>query len=94
MSSYNYLKNLPVDYIKIDGAFVSPLLIDETCVVMVRAIGEIAQVMGLKTIAEFVENDEIRSKLGELGIDFVQGYGVGKPQPLSNFDRADMARAA
>lgn len=94
MSSYNYLRNLPVDFIKIDGAFVSPLMSDETCVVMVRAIGEIARVMGIKTIAEFVENDNIRSKLEQLDIDLVQGYGVGKPQELSSFSETTFARAA
>lgn len=94
MSSFTYLKNLPVDYVKIDGAFVSPLVSDETCVVMVRAIADIAHVMGLKTIAEFVENDEIHSKLVELGIDYVQGYGVGKPQALTDFEPAILVRAA
>ncbi len=94
MSSYNYLRNLPVDFVKIDGAFVSPLLTDETCVVMVKAIGDIARVMGIKSIAEFVENDEIRKKLGELGIDYVQGYGVGKPQQLANFEQVKYSRTA
>ena len=94
MSSFNYLKNMPVDFVKIDGAFVSPLMSDETCVVMVRAIGDIARVMGIKTIAEFVENDDIRNRLAELGIDYVQGYGIGKPQALSNFDQTAVRRAA
>lgn len=94
MSSFNYLKNLPVDYVKIDGAFVSPLMSDETCVVMVRAIGDVARVMGLKSIAEFVENDDIREKLGDLGIDYVQGFGVGMPQALTNFEQAVIKRAA
>lgn len=94
MSSFNYLKNMPVDYVKIDGAFVSPLMSDETCVVMVRAIGDIARVMGLKTIAEFVENDAIRQQLAELDIDYVQGYGVGMPQPLTNFQRSFARRTA
>jgi len=86
MSSFNYLKNLPVDYVKIDGAFVSPIMEDETSVVMVRAIADVARVMNIKTIAEFVETDQIRNKLGELEIDYVQGYGVGKPQILTNFN--------
>lgn len=86
MSSFSYLKNLPVDYVKIDGVFVSPILTDETSVVMVRAIADVARVMGIETIAEYVENDEIREKLGQLDIDYVQGYGVGKPQLLTNFN--------
>ncbi len=94
MSSFAYLKNLPVDFVKIDGVFVSPLMTDETCVVMVRAIGEIARVMGIKTIAEFVEDDEVRGKLADIGIDYVQGYGVGKPTALENFNRSVMRKAA
>lgn len=94
MSSFNYLKNMPVDYVKIDGAFVSPLMSDETCVVMVRAIGDIARVMGIKTIAEFVENEDIRRRLIDLDIDYVQGYGVGKPQPLLNFDQSVVHKVA
>lgn len=90
MSSFMYLKNLPVDFVKIDGAFVSPMLSDKTSVVMVRAIADIARVMGIETIAEFVENDEIRDKLGEIGIDYVQGFGVGKPQPLTDFSSPEM----
>lgn len=86
MSSFNYLKNLPVDYVKIDGAFVSPIMNDKTSVVMVRAIADVARVMGIKTIAEFVETEEIRNKISELDIDYVQGYGVGIPQLLTNFN--------
>lgn len=85
MSSFTYLKNLPVDYIKIDGSIVRDLLTDETSTVMVRAIGDIARAMGIQSIAEFVENDELRNKLATLGIDYVQGYGIGHPQPLSEF---------
>lgn len=94
MSSFAYLKNLPVDFVKIDGVFVSPLLTDETCVVMVRAIRDIAKVMQIKTIAEFVEDDDIRKKLEEIGIDYVQGYGVGKPTDLNDFNRRSMQNAA
>lgn len=85
MSSFMYLKNLPVDFVKIDGAFVSPLMSDQISVVMVRAIADIAREMDIQTIAEFVENDDIRNKLEEIEIDYVQGYGVGKPKPLTEF---------
>jgi len=87
MSSFTYLKNLPVDYIKIDGSIVRDLVNDDTSVVMVRAIGDIARVMGIQSIAEFVENDAIRQKIGEIGIDYAQGYAIGRPQPLSTFAR-------
>jgi diguanylate cyclase (GGDEF)-like protein len=86
MSSFTYLKNLPVDFIKIDGAFVKDLLKDDTSLAMVRAIADISRVMNIASIAEFVENDAIRQKLAEIGIDYVQGYGVGKPQPVSLFE--------
>jgi len=87
MSSFTYLKNLPVDYIKIDGSIVRDLVNDDTSVVMVRAIGDIARVMGIQSIAEFVENDEIGQKISEIGIDYAQGYAIGHPQPLSTFEQ-------
>jgi len=91
MSSFMYLKNLPVDFVKIDGAFVQHMLTDPTSVAMVRAIADIARVMEIKTIAEYVENQEIRDKLLEMGIDYVQGFGVAKPSSLTDFEALDIA---
>ncbi len=82
LSSFGYLKNLPVDFLKIDGMFVKDIVDDPIDYAMVKSINEIGQVMGMQTIAEFVENDEIMQKLRLIGVDFAQGYGVGKPQPL------------
>jgi EAL domain-containing protein (putative c-di-GMP-specific phosphodiesterase class I) len=82
MSSFNYLKNLPVDYIKIDGAFVSDMLTDPVDQVMVNAINKIGQSMGIKTIAEFVENQEILAMLKDMNVDFAQGFGVHVPEAL------------
>ena len=82
MSSFGYLKNLQVDYLKIDGMFVKNIVEDPIDRAMVKSINDIGHVMGMKTIAEFVENDEIRSMLGEMGVDYAQGYGVGVPQPF------------
>ncbi|MCK5479239.1 MAG: EAL domain-containing protein, partial [Methylococcales bacterium] len=82
MSSFTYLKNLPVDYLKIDGYFVKSILENKVDRSMVAAIHQIGSVMGLKTIAEFVENDEIRNELQSMGIDYGQGYGIGKPEPF------------
>jgi diguanylate cyclase (GGDEF)-like protein len=82
MSSFTYLKNLPVDYLKIDGYFVKNMLNDPIDLAMVKSIHEIGQVMGLKTIAEFVENDQILEQLVRLGVDYGQGYGIGKPEPF------------
>ena len=82
ISSFGYLKNLPVDYLKIDGMFVKDIVDDPIDHAMVKSINEIGHVMGLQTIAECVENDEIRKMLKAIGVDYAQGYGLGKPQPI------------
>jgi len=82
LSSFAYLKNLPVDYLKIDGMFVKDILIDPIDEAMVRSINEIGHIMGMQTIAEFVESDQIKARLVQLGVDFAQGYGIHKPVPL------------
>jgi diguanylate cyclase (GGDEF)-like protein/PAS domain S-box-containing protein len=88
LSSFAYLKNLPVDYLKIDGLFVKDILDDEVDLAMVKSINEVGHVMNKKTIAEFVENDAIFNLLKSLGIDFAQGYGIGKPVPLDELKPA------
>jgi diguanylate cyclase (GGDEF)-like protein/PAS domain S-box-containing protein len=82
LSSFGYLKKLPVDYLKIDGMFVKDIVDDPIDHAMVRSINEIGHVMGMHTIAEFVENDMIKGMLKEIGVDYVQGYGIGKPEPF------------
>ena len=82
LSSFNYLKNLPVDYLKIDGSFVREIHKNPIDLTMVRSINELGKVMGKKTIAEFVENREILAILEEIGVDFAQGYAVGMPELL------------
>lgn len=82
VSSFGYLKNLPVDFLKIDGMFVRDMLEDPIDMEMVRSINEIGHVMGKKTIAEFVENNEILECLKKLGVDFAQGYQMGKPRAI------------
>ncbi len=82
MSSFAYLKNLPVDYIKIDGGFIKNILDDPVSLVIVEAINQIGQAMGIQTIAEFVENSEILDKIKELGVNYVQGYGIAPPRPF------------
>jgi len=86
LSSYAYLKNLPVDFLKIDGMFVKDIVSDPTHYAMVESINHIGHVMGRKTIAEFVENQEIATILGKLGVDYLQGYGIAKPRPLSEME--------
>lgn len=83
LSSFGYLKNLPVDYLKIDGMFVKDMVADPIDKAMVKSINDIGHVMGMKTIAEFVENDAIMEQLNEIGVDYAQGYGIGKPEPLN-----------
>lgn len=82
MSSFSYLKNLPVDYLKIDGNFVKDILTDATDLAMIEAINTVGHVMGIKTIAEFVENEAILDKIRALGVNYAQGYGIAKPLPL------------
>ena len=79
LSSFAYLKSLPVDFLKIDGLFVKDIADDKVDLAMVRAINEVGHIMGKKTIAEFVENEQIFNLLKELGVDYAQGYGIGKP---------------
>jgi len=82
LSSFAYLKSLPVDFVKIDGLFVKDILSDPVDRAMVKAIIEMAHAMGKKTIAEFVENDEVLQELIDLGVDYVQGYGISTPRRL------------
>jgi len=82
VSSFTYLKNLPVDYLKIDGSFVMDMINDPINIAMVAAINEIGHVMGIKTIAECAENNEIIEQLKRLGVDYAQGYAIGTPMPI------------
>jgi len=83
LSSFGYLKNLPVDCLKIDGAFVQDMLTNPIDQAMVESINNIGHLMGIKTIAEFVEHLDIAERLRELGVDYGQGYGLAKPVPFS-----------
>lgn len=82
LSSFTYLKSLPVDFVKIDGAFVKDMLQDPVDDAMVVSIINIAQVMGLEVIAEFVENGAIKKRLEEVGADYLQGFAISKPLPI------------
>ncbi len=83
ISSFAYLKNLKVDYLKIDGMFVKDLAEDEIGHAMVESINNIGHTMGVQTIAEFVETQAVLEKLVTLGVDYVQGYQLGRPRPLA-----------
>jgi len=83
--SFTYLKKLPIDFLKIDGAFVRDALSDPVDYAMVRSINELGQLLGKETIAEFVESLEIADELRSIGVDYVQGYAYAKPLPLHDF---------
>lgn len=90
VSSFGYLKNLPVDYIKIDGAFVRDICTDSTARVMVASINNIGQEMGLETVAEFVETAETFELLRNLGVNYAQGFHLGKPMPVGELTEVRM----
>ncbi len=93
MSSYSYLRNLPVDFVKIDGVFVKHIDENPGDFAVVRSINEIGHYMGKKTIAEFVENEAIVGKLNEIGVDYAQGYHIQRPTPLNEFRLVNYAAA-
>ena len=85
LSSFTYLKNLPVDYLKIDGQFISNVAEDNVDESMVKAIHEVGSAMGIETIAERVETREVLDKLGALGVEFAQGYYIARPSSVESF---------
>lgn len=90
-SSYAYLKELKVDYLKIDGMFIKNLTEDDVSYAMVKSISDVAKAIGIETIAEFVESQEVRDKLMELGITYSQGYHIHKPVKLDATSFAPLA---
>jgi len=82
LSSFGYLKSLPVDYLKIDGSFVKDIQRDKSDLAIVKSIHEIGTALGKKTIAEFVENEEIIKILTQVGVNYAQGYGIEYPRPI------------
>jgi diguanylate cyclase (GGDEF)-like protein/PAS domain S-box-containing protein len=86
LSSFTYLKNLPVDYLKIDGQFISNVAEDNVDESMVKAIHEVGSAMGIQTIAERVETRQVLEKLGALGVEFAQGYYIARPTSVASFE--------
>jgi Amt family ammonium transporter len=82
LSSLAYLKALPVSVLKLDGSFVRDAGINQRTEAMVRAIAQLAHTMGMETVAEYVETDELRTRMAGLGVDFGQGFAIGRPVPL------------
>lgn len=83
LSSFSYLKSIPVDYLKIDGGFVINMLNDHMDCAFVDVINRLGHVAGLQTIAEFVESEVVMLKLKDLGVDFAQGYHIHQPEPIN-----------
>ncbi len=92
LSSFSYLKNLPVDFLKIDGAFIKDILQDPADDAMVQAINQIGHVMNISTIAEFVENGQVEQRLRSIGIDYAQGYHIERPRPFDQVLQEDARR--
>lgn len=89
LSSFSYIKNFSVNIIKIDGSFVKNVVHAEVDKTIVQTMNEMAHRLGMQTVAEYVENQEILKVISEIGVDFLQGHAIGKPEPLSkliNFD--------
>jgi len=82
LSSFGYLKNFKVRYLKIDGAFIKHIDVDETDLAFVKAIIQIGHTLNIKTVAEYAESESIYNKLREIEADYVQGYYIGKPSPV------------
>jgi len=83
LSSFSYLKHLPVKYLKIDGSFIKDICSNKTDEIVVTSIHKTAKALNIKTVAEYVSNDDIYNLVKKIGIDFVQGYKIGKPQELA-----------
>jgi EAL domain-containing protein (putative c-di-GMP-specific phosphodiesterase class I) len=88
LCSFHYLKCFKVDYIKIEGSFVQNIVTSAVDLAIVKAINQMAHDLGIETIGEFVKDKAVREKLVELKVDFSQGYGVGKPEPLDELLKA------
>jgi diguanylate cyclase (GGDEF)-like protein/PAS domain S-box-containing protein len=92
LSSFKYLKHLPIDYLKIDGSFVKNIMNNSFDSAIVATINEIGHLMGIKTVAEFVETKEIFEKLHMLKVDFAQGYWIAMPRPLEESLQKNMKK--
>lgn len=84
LSSFGYLKNFEVDFLKIDGAFVRDIVDDPIDRALVESINQVGHVMGMRTIAEYVENAEILEIISEIGVDIAQGYEIARPVPITD----------
>jgi EAL domain-containing protein (putative c-di-GMP-specific phosphodiesterase class I) len=89
LSSFSYRRNFPVDFIKIDGQFVRGIARDPIQRALVESINHVGHVMQMKTIAEWVEDDEILALTRLMNVDYVQGFGIARPRPLTRILEAE-----
>ena len=89
LSSFAYLKNMPVDFLKIDGSFVRDICHDSMDHAFVEAIHRIAAMMNIETIAEYVENEDTLERLRAIGIHYAQGFHIERPQQIAGGPAAD-----
>ena len=94
MSSFAYLKQLPVDFLKIDGSFIRTMAEDRVTRAMAEAINRVAHVMAIETVAECAETEPILALLQELGVDHAQGYALARPQPMPEAPQTDTRKAS
>ncbi len=90
-SSFGYLKSLSVDYLKIDGQFIRDLVDDPLDEAAVRCFVEVAKVVGIQTIAEFVDSPAVLERLRKIGVHFAQGFLIHKPEPIEHLLRTRAA---
>ncbi len=83
LSSFAYVRKLPIDFLKVDGLLIKDILVDPTDYTMVKAINDIVKSMGKRTVAEFVETPRLMNAVSDIGIDFAQGFHIGKPELIS-----------
>ena len=92
LSSFTYLKKLPVDFLKIDGTFIRDILSDPVDYAIVKSINELGHLLGKETIAEFVDTHELGDELRLMGVNHVQGYAYAQPRPLNNYTQSQTPR--
>jgi EAL domain-containing protein (putative c-di-GMP-specific phosphodiesterase class I) len=91
-ASMDYIKQLPLDYIKIDGGFIRHIATNPLDRTLVQCVASVARLLNIKTVGEFVENEEILATMREVGIDYAQGYLTGRPEPLPMNDNKEPAQ--
>ncbi len=91
LASHSYLRDLPVDYVKIDGTFIQNIHTNAKDFAMAKSINDLAHFLGQETIAEFAESEEVIARIADIGVDYIQGWGVGRPEPLAELaDKLEM----